>query len=293
MCQVESRPSSQTSVSKPSWAWACAFAPLLLGSPVVLAEEAPNLLTDPFQFSLGTFILASDTKVRLDGKTGPGTQFDWEQAFGSSDATRFRIDGYWRFADRHKVRILWFNNSTSGSRTLERDIEWNDVTYPTSVKIKGEFNFDIYELAYEYAFLRRDSYELTGTIGVHYTDLALALKGQGTIEGPDGSEPVSGGVRREGSVGAPLPVLGLRGLWGLPHDLWIDASVQYFALSIDEYDGSVLDYKLALMWQPKKWVGLGAGYNAFAVDLDIDTGNFKGSLDWTYRGPMIFYSVAF
>jgi hypothetical protein len=260
---------------------------------VALAEEAPNLLTVPFQGSLGTFILASDTKVRLDGKTGPGTQFDWEQKFGSGDATRFRIDGYWRFADRHKIRMLWFNNSNTGSNTLESDLEWNDVIYPTSVKIKGEFNFDIYELAYEYAFLRRDHYELTGTIGVHYADLSLALKGQGTIEGPEGSEPISGVIRREGSAGAPLPVFGLRGLWDVSHDLWIDASVQYFALSIDEYDGSVLDYKLALMWQPKKWVGLGAGYNAFAVDLDIDSGNFKGSLDWTYHGPMIFYSVAF
>jgi len=289
MCEQKSLRGRHASGSKPAWAWAWAFAPLL-GSPAVLAAETPNLLTDPFQFSLGTFILASDTKVRIDGKTGLGTDFDWEQAFGAGDATRFRIDGYWRFADRHKVRMLWFNNSTAGSKTLERDIEFEDVIYPASVKVRGEFNFDIYELAYEYAFLRRDSYEITGTIGVHYTDLSLAVKGQARIEG---QEPVSGSIRRSASVGAPLPVVGLRGLWDVSHDLWIDASVQYFALSIDEYDGSVLDYKLALMWQPKKWVGLGAGYNAFAVDLDIDTGDFNGSLDWTYKGPMIFYSVAF
>lgn len=287
MCHLETRARAKTR----GWtaALACVLA-LQLWSHGAAADDSPNLLTKPFEFSLGSFILKSDTKVRVAGKVLDGDRLDWEKTFGGSDATRFRIDGYWRFADRHKVRVLWFNNTSSGSRTLERDIEWDDVIYPASAKIKGDFSFDIYELAYEYAFLRREEYELTGTFGVHYTDLALSLKGTASI---GGQEPVSGSIKREASVGAPLPVLGLRGLWNLSHDFWLDASVQYFALSIDEYDGSITDYKAVVLWQPKKWVGLGAGYNAFAVDLDINTGDFKGSLDWTYKGPMIFYSVAF
>jgi hypothetical protein len=40
-------------------------------------------------------------------------------------------------------------------------------------------------------------------------------------------------------------------------------------------------------------VGLGVGYDYFAVNVDVDTDNFKGKLDWKYRGPMIFYSVSF
>lgn len=263
---------------------------LALGSPAALAEDARNLLTEPFHLALGSFILQTDTEVRLDGRLGEGTKFDWETTFGKGDATRFRVDGFWRFADRHKVRMLWFNNSTRRTRTFERDIIWDDVVYPASARITGEFDFDIYELAYEYAFLRRERYELAGTIGVHYTQFALALEGEGQIEG---EEVVSGKVRREGSVGAPLPVFGLRGLWNLSRNLWLDASAQYFALSIDQYSGSVTDVRAALLWQPKKWVGLGVGYNAFSVDLDVDTSDFKGSLQWAYDGPMVFYSIAF
>jgi len=269
--------------------WLCA-ALLAAVSPAASAGDQPNLLTDPFYFALGSFILQTDTEVRLDGKLGEGTEFDWETTFGKGDATRFRVDGFWRFADRHKVRMLWFNNSTRSTRTFERDIIWDDVVYPASARITGEFDFDIYELAYEYAFLRRERYELAGTIGVHYTQFALALEGAGRIEG---EQVVSGKVRREGSVGAPLPVFGLRGLWNLTRNLWLDASAQYFALSIDQYSGSVSDVRVALLWQPKKWVGLGLGYNAFGVDVDIDTSDFKGSLNWTYDGPMVFYSIAF
>jgi len=46
-------------------------------------------------------------------------------------------------------------------------------------------------------------------------------------------------------------------------------------------------------WQPKKWLGVGLGYNRFSVDVDVDGDNFNGSLDWTYSGPMAFYSVSF
>jgi hypothetical protein len=262
---------------------------LIAFSPAAFADEAPNLLTDSFSLGLGTFIVGTDTKVRLDGNTGGGDQVDWENTFGGGDVTRFRLDGSWRFADRHQLRFLWFSAGRSDQATLEEDIEWGGEIFPVTAKVKGEFNFDIYELAYEYAFLRRDSYELTGTIGLHYTELSLALSAKASASGGT----LTGDIREEGSVGAPLPVIGLRGLWSLPHNLWLNATAQYFALSIDEYDGSLQDYKLMLTWQPKKWLGLGIGYNRFAVDVDVDKTDFAGSLDWSYDGPMIQYSAVF
>jgi len=263
----------------------------LLASPVVLAEETPSLLDDSFYAALGTFILNSDTKVRLDGDTQSGTNLDWENTFGDEDMTRFRLDGYWRFGDsqKHKVRVMWFSTSRDDSRTTDREIEWGGVTYPANVRIDSEFGFDVYELAYDYAFLRRENYEVSGTFGVHYTDLSMKLVGEGSIDG----ESVAGQVKKEASVGAPLPVIGVRGLWALPHDFWIEASAQYFALSIDEYDGSLQDYRAVVIWQPKKWLGVGVGFNQFQVDVDVDADRFKGSLDWTYSGPMIFYSASF
>jgi hypothetical protein len=260
-----------------------------LTSRAALADDPPNVLADPFQISLGTFIVNTDTKVRLNGKSEIGDKIDWENTFGSGDVTRFRIDGHWRFADRHKVRFLWFNNSRSTSKTLEQEIDWGGEIYPVNAKVKSEFNFDVYELAYEYAFLRRDSYELAGTIGLHYTDLSLALAAKASASGGT----LERDVRKEGSVAAPLPVIGLHGLWQLPHHFWIDAQAQFFALSIDEYDGSLIDYKVMATWQPKKWLGIGLGYNQFAIDVDIKKESFRGSLDWTYKGPMLQYSAVF
>jgi len=264
---------------------------LLLGTVPARADDGANLLSNRFQVAAGTFVLETDTDIQLNGDSGEGSAIDWERDLGDDgDETRFRIDAYWRFADRHKLRALWFNNSTDRSRTLDEEIVWGDVTYPVDAEISAEFDFDVYELAYEYAFLRRENYELAVTAGLHYTTLGLVLEGEASL---DGGEPVSGSVREEGSVDLPLPVFGLRGLWHLGRNFWIDASAQYFTLSIDEYDGSLQDFRAALIWQPTQWAGVGVGYNQFGVDVDVDKSDFDGSLDWTYSGPVLFYSASF
>lgn len=269
-------------------AWSIA-AIALLASPAALADESPNVLEDPWQLSLGTYIVDTDTEVSLNGNSQGGTNVDWENTFGGGEVTRFRIDGQWRFAERHKARFMWFSSSRSKSTTLEEDIDWGDETFPVNAKVDAEFNFDIYELAYEYSFLRRDTYELTGTFGLHYTELSLSLAAKASSSGGT----LQGDIKEEGSVGAPLPVIGVRGLWQLPHHFWIDAQAQFFALSIDEYDGNLQDYKVMVNWQPKKWLGFGLGYNRFSVDVDVDSSSFNGSLDWTYSGPMFSYSAVF
>jgi len=268
----------------------CALLAVLGLSPLAAgAEDAPNLLTNPFYVALGTYIVDTDTEVTLNGSTNQGSSVDWENTFGSGDVTRFRFDGQWRFADRHKARFMWFDSSRDNTRTLEEDIDWGDETFPVNVRTRAEFSFSVYELAYEYAFLRRENYEVSGSFGLHYTELDLELSAKAESSGG----VLERDIKESGSVGAPLPVIGLRGLWALPYDFWIDAQAQYFALSIDEYDGSLTDLRLMVSWQPKTWLGIGIGYNQFTVDVDVEKNSFDGSLDWTYEGPMLFLSGSF
>jgi hypothetical protein len=266
---------------------------LLLGSSALAADSNPSLLNDPFYLSLGTFILNSDTEVRFDGDTGRGTAVDWERTFGGGDLTRFRLDGHWRFGDsgRHKARFMWFNASRSGSRSLDEEIEFGGEVYPVNVKVSSETSFDIYQLAYEYAFLKRDTYEIDGTIGVHLASLSLGLKAKASGSGG----VLDADIKREGTLDAPLPVIGLRGIWQLPHNFSIDAGAQIFSLSIDQYDGNLQDYRVMVNWQPKKWLGFGLGYNRFDVDVDVDgdDNKFNGNLNWQYSGPMLSYSAVF
>ncbi|MGL6224719.1 MAG: hypothetical protein ACRC6L_14175 [Steroidobacteraceae bacterium] len=264
---------------------------LLLGSPAAFADEAPNLLTDSFQVALGTFIVTSEPTIQLDGETNSGDSVDFDEALGGGDSQRIRLDSFWRFGDsgRHKVKAIAFDLSRDNSTTFDRDIEWGGDVYPVDARVDAEYSFTVIEVAYEYAFLKRDNYELAGSIGLHYTDMSASLRARAESSGGTLDEDISNSA----SVAAPLPVIGLRGIWDLSRNFWLDASAQFFALSIDDYDGNLQDYRVLVTWQPKKWLGIGLGYNQFSVDVEVDKSDFTGSLDWTYRGPMVFYSASF
>jgi hypothetical protein len=267
-----------------------AIAGLLLLPITASCEDSPGELGDAFHISLGTFVVNTDTKLRLDGNAGEqGRPIDWEKNFGEGDVNRFRVDGYWRFAERHKLRALVFSSSRGGSRTFDEDISWGGETFPATATIDGKVKFSIYELAYEYAFMRRENYELAASIGLHYADYKASLSATATSTGGAADRR----IERSGSVGAPLPVLGLRGTWLLSQTFSIDASGQFFALTYGDFDGNLQDYRLLLNWQPKSWLGLGIGYDYFSFNVNVDSSNFRGKMDWAYDGPMIFYSASF
>jgi hypothetical protein len=270
-----------------------AAGPAVADEPGVMisgTSGGPNLLEDKFNVTLGTFILESNSRVRLDGPTGElGTDFDWEQNFGGSDANRFRVDGAWRFADRHKVRAMWFNFSHNRSAVFDEEVDWGDVTFPVDVTVNGSIEFDIYELAYEYAFLKRETLELSGSFGLHLAQFTAGMRAEVDSGGGTGTTEIGD----EGDLNAPLPVIGGRVIWRIHRDFWLDAMVQFFALEYENVDGRLIDTRIGVLWQPRSWGGIGIGYNRFDMDVDVTRSKYTGKLDWIYDGPQIFYSVSF
>ena len=269
----------------------------LAGAALCLAGFAASSNADPlwplddkFNISLGVFFLDTDTTVRLDGEGGRiGTEVNFERDLGLKAGDRFRIDGYWRFFDRHKLRFLYFNSSAGNSRTISREIDFGDTTFPLNVNIRSDLDVEIIELAYEYSFLKRDNLELAGTIGLHNLSVEAGLHADASSNGGLGGIDLEEAADGDG----PLPVLGLRGVWALNDHFYFDAQAQFFAIEIDKYDGSLQDYKISFNWQPFEHFGIGIGYNDFSTNVDVDDEYFNGKLRFDYNGPLLFLTGAF
>jgi hypothetical protein len=258
-----------------------------------MSADKPDPLNDSFFIALGTYLVDADTDLELRGDAGEaGTPIDWNRTFGEGSLTRVRLDGQWRFGDsrRHKLRALWFDTSRSESATTDREIEWGGETFPVNTKVKGDLDYQVYELSYEYAFLRRETWELSASVGAYWVSMDSRLSARVTVEN---GGTTTREVSRDGSFDVPLPVLGLRGQWVFPYNLSLDVSGQYFTASLDEYDGDLQNYRATVTWQPHKWIGVGLGYDWFSADLDVDASKFEGNANWTFSGPMIYYSVSF
>ncbi len=265
-----------------------ALAIFMVSLPAVADPLWP--LDRKFEANLGIFFLDTDTTVRLDASNRDvGTEVNLEDDLGLDKQDRFRIDGYWRFLPRHKLRFLYFDSSSASERSIQKEIEFGGETFPFEANVRVDFDVTIMELAYEYSFLKRDNLELAGTIGLHNLSVKAGLSAAAA------SNVGFGGIDREAKADGdgPLPVIGLRGVWALSDHFYFDAQAQFFALEFDEYDGSLQDYKLSFNWFPLKNLGVGVGYNQFTTKLDVDKTNFLGTLRLEYGGPLLFVTGAF
>ena len=248
-------------------------------------------LDDTFDLSLGAFVLSTNTTVRADGSPAPGapvevgTPINVERQLAISDRTSFRLDGYWRFLERHKIRVMYFDESRSAQKSLTEEIVFRGQTYPVNAQLSTRFDTLVAELAYEYAFLRGEHYELAGTVGIHDLTFKLQLTAVGQTLNQQQSA--------RADVNGPLPVFGVHYVWEFYPRWSLDALFQFFALKFEQYDGNLQDYNATVFYMPWKNFGFGAGWNQFRTHVNVDSASYDGNLAWRYGGLRLFFRASY
>ena len=257
------------------------------------AGPAQTLLDGKLVGNLGGFIVGTDTKANLNGSTANNPDVDFDRTFGDSDNTRIRADLLWRVTPSHHLRFLYFDDSTRRKRVIDSDLAWGDNVFTAGGEVRSKNSFKIYELAYEYAFIRQPSFELNGTFGVHWMDMSIKLSGDAIITDEDGNTTSVSGSGKKGSVSAPLPVLGLRAGWVVAPNVYLDAQAQYYKAKVNGYDGRVTDLRAGATYMFTPNLGLGIGYNRFTTRIESDKEKFDGRLRFAYSGFQAYITGAF
>jgi len=244
--------------------------------------NATTLDGDRFSLSLGVFITDRNTETRFDSALGDGTDTDFETDLGldASDSV-FRVDGYFRFSERHRVDFSVFDLSRNASKQIEKDIQWGDELYNIDTIIDSKVDLAIYKLAYTYSLLQSDTGYLGATIGIHVADASMGLAEQNL------------GQAEVGELTAPLPVIGLRGEYSLSDRWTFRASGEFFFLEYDNIDGSLVDLYAGFDYSVLDNLSLGIGFNSVSVDVDATKNAFAGALDWQYSGALVFLKLNF
>jgi hypothetical protein len=273
---------------------ACCLLAGAVAAPAWAQSPAQALLDNKFVFNLGGFVVNSDVKAGLNGQSTTNPDVDFDETFGQAgDSTRIRADALWRITPAHQLRYSYFDYSRETSRVIDRDINWGDYTFTVGGLVEVERSFKVHALAYEWAFLRRPTYEVAASFGVHYTDLSLQLSGNATVTDANGNVTAVGATVRESSLKAPLPLIGLRGGWVMAPQWYLDGEARIFKLDIDGYDGNWSDLGVNVTWMFHPNFGVGAGYNRFYTKVDVDRDNFNGHLKFGYSGLRLFVTGTF
>jgi hypothetical protein len=243
---------------------------------------ADSLEDDRFSLSLGVFLTDRDTEARFDSSLGNGTDIDLEADLGlnSSDSV-FRVDGYFRFSERHRADFSVFDLSRKNSKQIERDIQWGDTLYSIDTVVESDNGLSIYKAAYTYSFLNGEDGYLGATFGIYVADWNVSIKEENT------------GSAEVGELTAPLPVVGLRGEYALSDRWSFRASGEFFFVEYGNVDGSLVDIYAGFDYSILDHLSLGIGFNRVTIDVDATKSSFGGALDWQYSGALAFLKFDF
>jgi len=259
------------------------IALLIVGLSYFAAPAAADSLDDDrFSVSLGVFITDRDTDAQLDSSLNTGTKTNFESDLGldSSDSV-FRIDGYFRFSEKHRADFSIFDMSRNSSKQIDKDIQWGDRLFSIDTVVRSDFDLKIYKAAYTYSFLQGDSGYLGATIGLYVAENSVSVAEENL------------GQAEVGELTAPLPVIGLRGERKLSERWMFRASGEFFFVEYDNIDGSLVDIYAGFDYSILDNMSLGVGFNSVALNVDATKSGFKGGLDWRYSGALMFLKFSF
>jgi hypothetical protein len=250
------------------------------------STPAEHLLHDKWVVSAGTFILTSKLDGDLNGTANTTDRsIDFDHDFGTGASINvIRAGALWRFKPKHHLRLEYFHNRTTHTRTLDKDVAWGDYTFLANGQVSAKNEFSVYELSYEYAFLRRPDYEIAAAAGIHFVDSHLQISGNATVTNSDGTVRSASFQSKSSQLPAPLPVIGIHGGWAFAPNWHLDAAGQVFKVKIGAIDGNWWDLRTGVTWMYNRHVGLSAGYEKFITHVDVSKANFNGSLNLGYSG---------
>lgn len=260
---------------------------VLLALPLA-AQESPLF---PRFTATGTLYSGRfDTNARLDPDgttTTEGTSVNFERDLGLQQSKRLhRAAITWRPLARHELAASYFTSRRAGLQQINRDITFRNRVYPVNATITTGFDFDYWSATYTYWARRSDRDGLGLTLGA----AGLRLNALVGVQRPDLSVTATESAKSD----VPVALGGLQGRWMVANRLLASANVSTLPrVRLSGYTGRIVTAGAELEVRPLRWLGIGAAYNHFKLDVDVARDTLHGAIGMRIRGPEAFVRLAF
>lgn len=254
------------------------------------AEEGWGPGQDKWKFALGGFFPSTDTELKIDGSR-IGDRIDLEDKLNFDDSdSLFRLDGYWRFFNKHRLEFGYYQFNRDGNRRLEEQIEIGDNIFDVGFLTSSELNLGFYTIDYLYSFYQGEKWEIAGGLGVYWVDLEFSITAGLDIN----NNPILNGPLYESTdFSGPLPFLSLSFEYYITPKWLAIVKGGYFQLEVGDIDGTLSTLGAKLEYQFTKRWGLGVGYDYFRIDVDLVDGNLKSDIMYKYQGIQAYGILRF
>jgi hypothetical protein len=262
---------------------------LTLLTPIARAEEATESeFHDRLMIRGGwAYVWGADANVSIGGPVlGVGANIDFTNTLGGNSSTdAFRLDGLYRFNDRHAIGLSWYRVGLSGQKTLNQDILIDDQGISANATTQTSLSFNIWRLVYNYSFYHNDKVELGVSPGLYMMQTKFNFSAQGQITSPTAGTIASTVVSEQLTI--PLPSIGLVANYNITPKLQFQSRYDFFYLAVGEYTGTMFEFYAGLEYRLFQHFAMGAAFDRLSAGLKAsgDEGfnvNFSYNLAYVY-----------
>ncbi len=278
-----------------------------------------HVKADEYKFTLGAFYASSDSTMLVKSAKDTGNYYllDFEDdLLLTEDQFLPFFEFQYSFKERHHIYVDWKSlHRNADTPQLGFDIEIpefgdNDHSYVIdgSAKLSTTLNIDILRIGYGYDIWEGNDYTVGGSIGLHTMFVETIFEGDISLCG-ETSEPnslcdtVSFTPKVvDNALTAPLPNIGLFGMYEFYPGWQFSAHAQYFAIKYDNFKGSLVDIRAGVSAMICENFHLSLAYNYYDVDVDIERSRsildkefrtLDYNINYSFTGPMFAVSYSF
>ena len=252
------------------------------------ASEGYGPGQDKWKFELGAYFPSISTTVKLDGSE-VGDNVDLENGLGlDEDDTVWRLDGYWRFFKKHRLGFGYYQLKRDATRRLDEQFYIGDKLFEVGAMTSTELKMGFYSIDYLYSFYQGEKWEISGGLGAYWVDLEFSVQATADINGE-----LLADFLEKTDFNGPLPYLLLSFDYYITPKWLVILKGGYFQLKVGDIDGKLSNIGAKLEYQFTQRFGLGLGYDAFRIDVDIEDSDLRSNIEYNYQGIQLYGVLRF
>lgn len=248
--------------------------------------EKHPILKDRFNFGAGVFYPSKTFEIKAEGSIqgdNPNDNFDFGAAFDLDNSEATFFGGFdWRFAKKWKLGFEYFGLSNENKVSLEEDFEWEDIIFKEGTGVKGGVKINIYRAFIGRIFTSGNKHEFGGGLGAHTMSVKAYIAAQLNVNDDEYS-----GESSSKSITLPLPNLGIWYYFTPTSKLALTARFDVFAISINEFSGSLWDVTPGIQYQFFKHIGASLNYRYIKLNAGFDSSDWTGDVNIIFQGPSL------
>lgn len=201
-------------------------------------------------------------------------KLDLEKNLGLSDRQFFFTGSLLhRFTPKSGTYLEYYGISRSKSYVLKEDVIFLRDTIPAGASIESFFRTKVVSLGYLFTLIENSNAFLGCYFNIYLMNVRTGVK----------SEFFK--FDEEVGITAPVPALGVLGLFKITPWLHLDTGVGYFSLNTRNFGGRVNNLTARLNFYPWRWLGVNLGYQEFDVEVYFPSDNVNTIIEYHFIGP--------